>query len=160
VSYSFAISPLLLPIAGTEKSATLFSAEADLAAMLQFELALAAVQEEAGDIPRGTARQLRTAAKAIDLLPSSFAAAIAQDGMVVPELVRRLKAAVPRKAKDHVHLGSTSQDVIDTSLMLRAKETLLSVQSSAPRSSSWRGSTGNLANGHSWRARACSAPCP
>ena len=43
------------------------------------------------------------------------------DGVVVPELVRQLRAAVGGEVADYVHYGATSQDVIDTSLMLRMK---------------------------------------
>ena len=43
MSYTLAISPLLQPILGDETAASLFSAEADLEAMLRFEVALAEV---------------------------------------------------------------------------------------------------------------------
>lgn len=46
---------------------------------------------------------------------------VAKDGVVVPELVRQMRAAVAGKAAEKVHFGATSQDVIDTSLMLRLK---------------------------------------
>ncbi|RUW73136.1 3-carboxy-cis,cis-muconate cycloisomerase, partial [Mesorhizobium sp. M1E.F.Ca.ET.063.01.1.1] len=40
----------------------------------------------------------------------------------VPELVRQLRAAVGEPHGEFVHLGATSQDVIDTSLMLRLRQ--------------------------------------
>ncbi len=40
---------------------------------------------------------------------------------MVPELVRQMRAAVAGTAAEKLHFGATSQDVIDTSLMLRLK---------------------------------------
>ncbi len=42
----------------------------------------------------------------------------------MPELVRQLRQAVGEPHARHVHFGATSQDVIDTSLMLRLKPVL------------------------------------
>ena len=46
---------------------------------------------------------------------------MARDGVVVPELVRQLRAAVAEPHAAHVHFGATSQDVVDTALALRLK---------------------------------------
>jgi 3-carboxy-cis,cis-muconate cycloisomerase len=48
-------------------------------------------------------------------------AGTARDGVVVPDLVRQLRDAVGADAGVHVHFGATSQDVIDTALILRLK---------------------------------------
>ena len=45
-------------------------------------------------------------------------AGVARDGVVVPELVRQIKQAVGEPHGASVHLGATSQDVIDTALVL------------------------------------------
>ncbi|HET9535471.1 MAG TPA: 3-carboxy-cis,cis-muconate cycloisomerase, partial [Mesorhizobium sp.] len=45
----------------------------------------------------------------------------ATDGVVVPELVRQLRAATGKPFGRYVHFGATSQDVIDTSLVLRLR---------------------------------------
>jgi 3-carboxy-cis,cis-muconate cycloisomerase len=45
----------------------------------------------------------------------------AADGVIVPELVRQLRAALPPDVRDFVHFGATSQDAIDTSLAMRLK---------------------------------------
>ena len=42
-----------------------------------------------------------------------------RDGVIVPELVGQLRAIVGEPNASFVHYGATSQDVIDTSLMLR-----------------------------------------
>jgi len=48
-------------------------------------------------------------------------AAVARDGVMVPELVRQIRAAVGEPHGQKVHFGATSQDVVDTGLMLRLK---------------------------------------
>ena len=45
-------------------------------------------------------------------------AGVARDGVVVPELVRQMREAVGEPHGASVHFGATSQDVIDTALML------------------------------------------
>ena len=47
--------------------------------------------------------------------------AVASDGVVVPELIRQLREIIPEQYRASLHLGATSQDVIDTSLMIRLK---------------------------------------
>jgi 3-carboxy-cis,cis-muconate cycloisomerase len=46
---------------------------------------------------------------------------LAKDGVIVPELVKQLRQSAGEPHARYVHLGATSQDVIDTSLMLRLK---------------------------------------
>jgi 3-carboxy-cis,cis-muconate cycloisomerase len=67
------------------------------------------------------ANQITSAAKRLSRGGADYAEGIARDAMVVPALVASLKKASGPSLEASVHLGSTSQDVIDTSLMLRAK---------------------------------------
>jgi 3-carboxy-cis,cis-muconate cycloisomerase len=46
---------------------------------------------------------------------------VAKDGVVIPALVKQLREAVGGDEARFVHFGATSQDVIDTSLMIRLK---------------------------------------
>ena len=111
--------PILSGLLGDEPVAAHFSAAAEIDAMLRFESALAVAEEAAGVIPEGVAA-------AIDKTCTSFAPdmhalkeATRRDGVCVPELVRQLREALPADIATHVHFGATSQDVIDTSLVLR-----------------------------------------
>ena len=45
-----------------------------------------------------------------------------RDGVVIPGLVKQLRAAVGAPHADAVHRGATSQDIIDTGLVLRLKQ--------------------------------------
>lgn len=111
--------PFLSGLLGDEEIAAFFSAEADIRAMLSFEAALARAEAKHGFVAEGAAA--RIADVCATFLPDIAALqhATARDGVVVPELVRQLRQAVGGDAGGKVHFGATSQDVIDTSLMLR-----------------------------------------
>lgn len=117
--------PILSGLLGDDEIGAQFSAAAELSAMLQFEVALAEAEAAEGLIPT-------EAAQAIVALPEVFVAdfdglkqAIGRDGVAIPDLVRQWRAAIGEHGK-HLHLGATSQDAIDTGLMLRLM-TVLSI---------------------------------
>ncbi|WP_411034406.1 3-carboxy-cis,cis-muconate cycloisomerase [Shinella sp. BYT-45] len=111
--------PYLSGLLGDEEVATLFSAAAELEAMLAFEVALAKAQATEGIIPAEAARMIAEAAHRFSPDVARLREATARDGVVVPELVRQLRAAVGEPHGKHVHFAATSQDVIDSGLMLR-----------------------------------------
>jgi len=113
--------PFLSGLLGDEEVSVHLSAEADIQAMLRFEAALARAQAGVGLIPADAADQIAAACKVFEPDIARLKTAVATDSVVIPELVRQLRHAVGADAGTHVHLGATSQDVIDTSLMLRMK---------------------------------------
>ena len=117
-------SPILSALLGDEEVANYFSVEADIRAMLDFESALARAQGSAGLIPMEAA--VRIAAVCDEFSPdvSCLAKGAAQDGVVAPALVKLLRTRVGAPHEAHVHRGATSQDVVDTSLILRLKPVL------------------------------------
>lgn len=100
-----------------------FSMEAEIAAILEFEAALAEAQAEIGIISPEAAAAIREAEgrirKTFD--HEDLRRGFARDGVVVPALVRQLREAVGGAHAACVHKGATSQDAIDTGLMLRLK---------------------------------------
>src|SRR5512147_3145027 len=116
--------PWLVALLGDEEIARHFSIAAELHAMLEFEVALAMAEAEFDIIPMEAAQAI--AAKALSFQPdlSALASGTARDGMVVPEWVSQLRRAVGAPYGDHVHFGSTSQDVLDTGLILRLRAVL------------------------------------
>lgn len=116
--------PILGGLLGNEEIAGYFSAEADLRAMLAFEAALAGAEAEAGIIPAGAAKRIAAAAEGFKPDIDRLRIATSLDGVPVPELVRQLRAGVGEPDARHVHFGATSQDAVDTSLMLRLKPVL------------------------------------
>ena len=112
------------PSSTTPEMADAVSDHAWLAAMLEFEVALAGAEAAAGVIPGPAAAAI---AEACD--PTRFDLeqlgrhAVASGSPVLP-LVAAIKAAVPGEVEDFVHFGATSQDVIDTALMLVARRAI------------------------------------
>lgn len=111
--------PLLSGLLGDEEAARHFSVEADIAAMLSFERALAEAEAECGVIPHDTEAAIVKALASFRPDTAKLRAGVAKDGVVVPELVRQIRAAVGDPHDAFVHFGATSQDVVDTSLVLR-----------------------------------------
>jgi 3-carboxy-cis,cis-muconate cycloisomerase len=113
--------PFLSGLFGDEQISALFSAEADVAAMVRFEVALARAQAKCGLIEPDVSDAIASALSEFVPNMDALRSAVAIDGVVVPELVRQIRKAVGSPASDKAHLGATSQDVIDTSLVLRLK---------------------------------------
>ncbi|MEV6280219.1 adenylosuccinate lyase family protein [Nocardia sp. NPDC051832] len=111
---------LLAPAwAGTGVSA-LVDDRALLTALLRTETALADAQAELGLLPGTSVAALRAVTPA-DLDPIALAAGVRATGNPVVAFVRQLSAAVAARdpqAAEHVHRGSTSQDILDTALMV------------------------------------------
>ena len=113
--------PFLSGLFGDAEIAALLSTEAEIAAMLRFEAELAAAQAAVGVIPAEAAGAITAAIAGFVPDIAALRTATGKDGVVVPELVRQLRRAVGEPAAAKVHFGATSQDVIDTALMLRLK---------------------------------------
>lgn len=90
--------------------------------MLDVEAALAAACADAGLIPAAAAREIADACAdpgRFDV--AALGAAAAASGNPVVPLVRAVEKLVGPAAKGHIHLGATSQDVLDTALVLLAR---------------------------------------
>jgi 3-carboxy-cis,cis-muconate cycloisomerase len=114
-------NPILSGLLGDAELAGLFSLEAELEEMVIFEATLAAAQAAEGLIPKAAGVAIPDALKEFRPDIAALRAATARDGVIVPELVRQMRAAVGGSAAGHVHFGATSQDVVDTGLSLRLK---------------------------------------
>ena len=103
----------------------LWSDSAEVRAMLLVEGALAKVQGRLGVIPEISATYIHRASLEVQIDPSGLANSTAINGVCVPGLVDAFRAAMdgPEHAQ-YAHWGATSQDIIDTGLMLRLRQTL------------------------------------
>ncbi|WP_028745626.1 3-carboxy-cis,cis-muconate cycloisomerase [Rhizobium mesoamericanum] len=113
--------PFLSGLLGDDETASYFSAAADIRAMLGFEAALARAEAIHGLISHEAARHIDTSCATFEPDVFRLRTATARDGVVVAELVKQLREAVGSPYSDCVHLGATSQDLIDTSLMVRLR---------------------------------------
>lgn len=111
--------PILSGLLGDDAMAELLSPQAELGAMLRFEAALAAVEGGLGIIPAESGEAIDAALATFEPDIAGCRNGAARDGVVVPELVRQIREAVGERHAAYVHFAATSQDVIDTALMLR-----------------------------------------
>lgn len=112
--------PWLSRLLGDDEIGRHFSAEAEHAAMIDFEAALAATEGAEGIIPSDAAALIAERIGTFHADTEAMAGATARDGVVVPEFVRQLRVFLAPHGR-YVHVGATSQDVIDTSLILRLR---------------------------------------
>lgn len=101
-----------------------FSDEARFAAWLAFEAALARAEATVGVIPAEAAEAITTAATVENLDPAAMRAQFDRVGFAIVPLLAALRAACPEGAARHVHWGATSQDVLDTGLVLQMRNGL------------------------------------
>lgn len=114
-------STLLDSLIGDKEIGGFFTREAELFAMLQVEEALAIAEADIGLIGRDALGAVVEACRTFKPDWERLARGLAQDGVVVPEFVKQLRVGVGEPYSTAVHFGATSQDVIDTALVLRLK---------------------------------------
>jgi 3-carboxy-cis,cis-muconate cycloisomerase len=117
--------PLIDGLATTAPLAELFSDESLLRAMLDFEVALARVQAQAGMIPEAAANAIASSAQPalfdVNTLTRDTLRAGTPGIPLVKALTERVRVGNPTAA-GYVHWGATSQDVADTALVLVLKK--------------------------------------
>jgi 3-carboxy-cis,cis-muconate cycloisomerase len=118
---------ILAPAWAATGAADLVDDNALLTAMLATEVALAEAQAELGVIPADAAAAVRAAAVPAHIDLAAVAAGVRETANPVVAFVEQLTAAVrslDASAAEYVHRGSTSQDILDTALMLLSAATL------------------------------------
>lgn len=105
----------------TPEMAAIFSAEAHVREMLAFEAALARAEARAGLIPAEAAGAIAAACH-VELfdVPALYREAGAAGTPAIP-LIRMLAEKVAEAGRPFVHWGATSQDAIDSAMMLQAR---------------------------------------
>jgi 3-carboxy-cis,cis-muconate cycloisomerase len=105
----------------------IFSDHGRLQGMLDFEAALARAQAATGLIPAEVVAPIQGACQAELFDVDSLAVAIASAGNSAIPLVKALGkqiAGVSQEAERYVHLGATSQDVMDSGLVLQLRSAI------------------------------------
>ncbi len=106
---------------GDRQAAAIWAPDRQIAHMLRIEAAYTRARAHAGTWPKvradRAARVIETCIPDLDALRSGTA----RDGVPVPELIRQIKAAAGDDS-DLIHVGMTSQDVIDTALSLTLRD--------------------------------------
>ncbi|HKF19547.1 MAG TPA: 3-carboxy-cis,cis-muconate cycloisomerase [Candidatus Dormibacteraeota bacterium] len=112
------------PSLTTPAMADAVSDTAWLAAMLRFEAKLAAVEAQLELIPPGAATAIAAACDPGRFDVEAIGQAAAASATPVVPMVDALRREVGGDAVRFVHYGATSQDVLDTAMMLVAREAL------------------------------------
>jgi len=99
-----------------------------LQALLDVEAGLARALAHARVVPPTAAQAVTAAARAEHIDLAKLAEASAGAGNPVPALVKALRALLPPEAASAVHTGATSQDIVDSALMLIIKRALPHLQ--------------------------------
>ena len=116
------LDPLFGSTFGSTAMGEIFSDDARLQRMLDFEAALARAQAASGLIPGAAAEAIASKCSASLLDVEALAAATAQALNPAIPLVKQLTALVAKEnaeAARFVHWGATSQDANDTGLVLQ-----------------------------------------
>ncbi len=117
-------SALYGPLFSDPEVAALFSDEDTVRAMLEVEAALARVEGRLGVIPREAANAIAAAARSLKPDLREFGRGTEKSGIPVIALVEQLRAALDAESAPFVHWGATSQDIMDTGLVLRLQRVL------------------------------------
>lgn len=115
---------LLSGLSGTPDVDAELGDPALLQALLDGEAALARAGADAGVLPGAAADAIVSRCHPERYDPVALGRAADATGNPVVPLVRELTAAVPGAARPWVHLGATSQDILDTALSLVAVRAL------------------------------------
>lgn len=105
-------------------------------AMLAFELALAEVQEASGAVPVGVSQQMRHQLESGTFNVADITEGIASGGNAAIPFVKQGRGLLADELKRYWHQGATSQDVVDSALMLLLKPRLAALDELLLRSRS------------------------
>jgi 3-carboxy-cis,cis-muconate cycloisomerase len=104
--------------------AAIFSERRYVAEMVAVEAALATAEARLGVIPAESGKLIAERAASFRPDLESIRSRLADDGVPVIELVRQLREHVGGAAGDDVHFGATTQDIMDTALVLQMRAAL------------------------------------
>jgi 3-carboxy-cis,cis-muconate cycloisomerase len=116
-------SALYGDVFSTPAMRAIFSEEAQIAAYVRAEAALAAAQGRTGVIPREAAEAIVRQAAALTPAPEQLRNDTATVGYPIAGLVRDMAAALGEAGR-YLHWGATTQDIMDTATVLQAREGL------------------------------------
>ncbi|MEQ9334156.1 3-carboxy-cis,cis-muconate cycloisomerase [Thalassobaculum sp.] len=117
-------SRILGPLFGDPDTARLFEDAAAVRAMAEAEAALARAEAGLGIVPVEAARRITEAAASFAADLDALGVGTEQSGVPVIEFVRQFRAHVGGDAAQWVHWGATSQDIVDTALVLQLRDAL------------------------------------
>ncbi|MCW8084430.1 3-carboxy-cis,cis-muconate cycloisomerase [Sabulicella glaciei] len=124
MSVNPADSPVMGVLYGTDAMRDAMGERAFLQRMLEVEAALARAQARLGIVPSDAAEAITRAAKVDRLDLQALGAATRNTGYPVVGLVKQLTALAGEDAGRWTHWGATTQDIMDTAVMLQMRQGL------------------------------------
>jgi len=113
---------------GTEEMRGVFADTALLQRMLDVEAALARVEARLGIIPATAAEAIAKAARLDQIDFEAVAAGARLSGYPAAALAKSLGKAAGGEAAKYVHWGATTQDIVDTALVLQIRDGLALIE--------------------------------
>ena len=121
-------SKLFAALFSDPEMAARFSDQAAISAMLKVEVALAKVQAQKGVIPQAAYREIADGLADFAPDPAALSRGTADFGVPVPALLKAARAVIGEKGRRYLHWGPTSQDIVDTALVLRLREAIHQIE--------------------------------
>lgn len=124
MSFSPLDSSLYGPSFTTAALGELFSDEAHLRRLVEVEVALAGVQAELGLIPPEAGDEIARVCPGVPFDFARLRSGLAADGVPVTGVLAQLREHLGEEAQTYLHWGATTQDIVDTGLVLALREAL------------------------------------
>ena len=121
-------SRFLKDLYGTPEMRTIFDDMHLLQTWLDTEVALAQAEAELGVIPKAAAVEITRRATAEGLDLPRLKQLVDQTVHPIVPLIRLLEQACDEDAGEYIHWGATTQDIMDTAMILQAKEALAIIE--------------------------------
>ena len=115
-------STLLKHLWGTDELRAIFNDENRVQKWYDYEAALARAQAELGIIPAAAAAEITAKAKVANVDLEAIAAEVRRTKHPLVPSVRALQAICAGDHGEYLHFGPTTQDVLDTGMMLQVRE--------------------------------------
>lgn len=106
----------------TPELRTIFSERNRLQKWLDFEVALARTQARLGLIPDSAAEAIARAGRIEALDLEAIAAEVRRIKHTLVPVLKEMQQHLPREAAEYLHYGATTQDVVDTGVVLQLRE--------------------------------------
>lgn len=113
---------------GTDAMRALFGDPRRIACMLEVEAALARASAKIGLVPPAAAAAITEAARSLVPDIGALREGTRKTGQPVTALIRQLAAAAGQEAGPWVHWGATTQDIVDTGLVLQLRDALAAIE--------------------------------
>lgn len=121
-------SDLFSPLFSDAETAAIFSDAQFVRMMLMVEAALARVQAQLGIIPQDAANRIASAVDSLHVDMESLREGVEKAGVPTIDLIRQLREHVGGEAASYVHWGATTQDIMDTAVVLQLRAALVHIE--------------------------------